>query len=125
VGEAAVTRPDAGPAAPGEPWDSAVPAERTSLAWIRTGLALMVCAALLVRLGRGAGGIALATALIGLVTGWLVIAVRTARDRRRPQWPVSAGFRPSTGVPAALVSLVVLLAVAALGLMWLAGDPRR
>ena len=90
--------------------------ERTSLAWVRTALGLVVCALLAGRLAvvRGEGwaiGAALAAALLSVgVLGWSHDRYRRAARRLRHREPVDFA------VPA----LVLTLAVGVVGLLGLA-----
>jgi uncharacterized membrane protein YidH (DUF202 family) len=89
-----------------------MPAERTALAWQRTGLAVAVAAAVLARLTYGdLGGWALVVLAVCLaLCGWVLADTRWRHARR----PEGAG-RPGTGGWAAAVAgSVVVMGVAEL-----------
>jgi putative membrane protein len=75
---------DAGPA-PHAP-DPAAPQERTSLAWRRTGLALLVGSLTIGRLSLSALGpaVVLPTLLAAALAGWVVVVSLRARRMARP-----------------------------------------
>lgn len=87
--------------------------ERTSLAWVRTALGLVVCALLAGRLAavRGEGwavGAALAAALLAVgVLGWSHDRYRRAARRLRRERPVDFAL-PAFGLTVAVVTVGVL-----------------
>ena len=103
--------------------DTGAPAERTALAWQRTGLALLGVGAVLLHVGGdGAGGLSVAAGLVDLVAGAVIGAVvapvryrRTLRHvdgshsllARRSNWTVAACVVATAG--AAAVDLVTTL----------------
>lgn len=96
-----------------QPWDPGLQPERTTLAWVRTGLALAVVSLLLTRL-TGVGSAALAIGLGGMVVGAALVVGQSGRHRRNDVSLRSAHLRPAAGASAGLmVAIVVLAAVAA------------
>lgn len=64
-------------------WDVGLQPERTSLAWVRTGLALVVVSLLLGRLATGSGVAALAVSFAGLVLAATSVALAARGHDRR------------------------------------------
>ena len=94
--------------------DPAAPQERTTLAWRRTGLALLIGALTIGRLTLDALGpaVVVPTALAAALAGWVIIAaLRTRRLARahpgEPGFSVLADGR----LPAVVAALVGALAV--------------
>lgn len=99
-----------------EPWDPGLQAERTTLAWVRTGLALTVVSLLLTRL-TGSGPAGLAVGLCGMVVGATLVMAQSGRHRRNDAWLRSGRLRPAVGASAGLVLAIVLLAASAIALV--------
>lgn len=104
---------------PGGPLDPGLQSERTSLAWVRTALALAANAALVMRAGLSdrlpaltlAGvGLALVSVVVGIV-GWRRHDTIVARivDGRPPVTPATLRLPAVAVVAAAVVVLVAVL----------------
>lgn len=99
------------------PWSTGLQPERTTLAWVRTGLALTVVSLLLTRLTAGSGVMALATGLSGLVVAEALVIAQAGRHRRNDARLRAGSLRPAVGAATTLVVATVALAAAALALV--------
>ena len=100
------------------PWDAGLQPERTSLAWTRTGLALLVVSLLVTRLAPGSGGVAIAAGLAGTVLAAVLMAVQPRRHQRQDaRLRAGRGARPSAVAAIAVTGVTVLIAVTALVLV--------
>jgi uncharacterized membrane protein YidH (DUF202 family) len=91
--------------------DSGLQNERTSLAWRRTGLSLVVGAATMAKLTAGAwGGLATVWLLVGIPAGLVLLVGSSSsyRDRQADQGARTAG--PAVVVVAATTAVLGLLA---------------
>jgi uncharacterized membrane protein YidH (DUF202 family) len=100
--------------APRAPWDPGLQNERTALAWMRSGLALLVAALVLARISAELR----TTVGLGLSAGCVILAagVVTAAPRRYERAAVALHERrplPDGRVNAAMSALAALLGVAA------------
>lgn len=103
------------------PWDAGLQPERTTLAWVRTALTMIVVSLLTARLARESGAVAVVLALAGTVTAALLVPVQSRRHRRRDA-RLRAGevVDPPLGAVVGAAAFTVALAAAALGLVLLA-----
>lgn len=100
-------------------FDAGLQAERTSLAWRRTGLALLACSLAAGRvLWPALGFAAIALAILGAATGVAVVGLHSRRYQRVHATLTAAGTTrvalPDGRSLALVAVVVVLLAVAAL-----------
>lgn len=105
----------------GERWDPGLQPERTTLAWVRTGLALTVVSLLLTRLSEGTGPAALLAGLAGLVAAEGLVIAQAGRHRRSDARLRTGGLRPALGAAAVVTVVTVALAVVALVLVAVGG----
>ena len=90
--------------------------ERTSLAWTRTGLALMVAAVVVARLTVGRlGAISVAVALLGLILAASIVVISRRRFRATHLALASGQHRPDARLPAVLAAFTVVVALVELG----------
>lgn len=114
-------------------WSGGLQPERTALAWVRTGLALVVVSLLVGRLVGSSGPTALVVTGLGLVAAWSVVAAQEGRHRRRTrqlhrseqaqrpgELPVP-GLRPAVAAALLLLVATVSLAVASAVLVLASG----
>lgn len=101
---------------PHQPWDPGLQPERTTLAWVRTGLTLTVVSLLLTRL-TSSGPAGLAVGLSGMVTGTALVVAQSWRHRRNDAWLRSGHLRPAVGASAGLMLAIVLLSASAIALI--------
>ncbi len=102
---------------PDRPWDPGLQPERTTLAWVRTGLAISVVSLLLTRLTSGSGASALAATFGGLVLAAGVVSVQAGRHRRYETRLHSGTLRPAWRAAAALTAATVAMGAVALVLV--------
>ncbi|GAA2573919.1 DUF202 domain-containing protein [Actinomadura fulvescens] len=100
-------------------WDPGAQPERTSLAWSRTNLSIIVAGLVCVRLAPSSMGAALAAAV---VSGAAALHVRRVRAQHRRR-----GRRLHAGEPVAdpgsvLLATAVTVLLALLGLIFVLGD---
>lgn len=99
------------------PWDVGLQPERTTLAWVRTGLALVVVSLLVGRLATGSGAIAVAVSLGGSGTAWVLVTVQSRRYGRMAATLHGGGSPTAPKAALLLVTGVVVLAALALVLV--------
>jgi uncharacterized membrane protein YidH (DUF202 family) len=119
---------DGGPAAGGPARDGAardgaarggLARERTSLAWVRTALAIVVAGALLLRSGARLGGWWQAPGLVALLAGALLLADTYRRQRQArgadapPDPAAAAALLRAIGLGATLLCLTSLVLLVA------------
>lgn len=98
------------------PWDPGLQNERTSLAWLRTGVALMGAALIVARLSATRSPLlGLVLAAVATVLGLAVVYTATRRYRASARSLRDGAGLPDGCLPGLVVVLTVLTAAAALG----------
>jgi uncharacterized membrane protein YidH (DUF202 family) len=98
------------------PWDAGLQPERTTLAWVRTALTMIVVCLLASRLARETGALAVAVALSGTTAAALLVSVQSRRHYRRDRY-LRTGVTVDPALTAVLGATVLVVLVAACALL--------
>jgi putative membrane protein len=108
------------PRPPSTPWDSGLPNERTALGWVRSSLALLAAAMVVVRAAATTAPIlAVTLAVTSLLAAGYSLASGAHRYRNSNRLLARPASLPDGKLPAVLATFTAALGVCALGFVFL------